>query len=228
MPDNPALGCGTSQEQFRTAAWLDVLLSLHRHPALPAAAIAWHAWHTIAPFQYGGGGIGRLLVPAFLSQQGKISAPILCLSVGLRELRWLHRDHRPLSEWIHDFCGAVRLAADRGLETHRRLTLARSMMARHLEGRRRSSRFPALAELALHYPLLSAPMVAKELRITQQGAAGLLEALVQTGAVQELTGRSRYRAYGDAALQHPGADRCWPAPDKEDDTGQPCRAGCQR
>ena len=71
-------------------------------------------------------------------------------------------------------------------------------------------------------------MVAKELRITPQGAAGLLEALVQTGAVQELTGRSRYRAYGDAALQHPGADRYWPAPDKEDDTGQPCRAGCQR
>jgi hypothetical protein len=39
-------------------------------------------------------------------------------------------------------------------------------------------------------------MVAEKLKISQQAAGTLLEEFVGAGAVRELTGRSRFRAFG--------------------------------
>lgn len=182
--------------ESHVAEWLDLLVELDRFPALPAAAIALHAWDAVEPFQQGNATIGRLLASVLLWRRGKAHGLVLCPSVGLKGLRWLDRRGLPLSPWIDEFCQAVVLAADHGLERHRRLKLAQQMMGRQSAGRRRSSRLPALAQLVLDYPLVSAPMAAKQLGMTQEGASGLLDQLVKAGIVRELTGRSRFRAFG--------------------------------
>lgn len=63
-------------------------------------------------------------------------------------------------------------------------------------GRKTTFHLPALAHLVLEEPLVSAPMIAKKLGTTQSTAIRLMGELVGTGAVRELTGRSRFRAYG--------------------------------
>jgi hypothetical protein len=176
--------------------WLALLPALEAFPALPAAAVAWHAWEAIEPFQRHNATLGRLLAPVLLWQRGKIDGQILCLGAGLKRLRWLPRQGRPLQAWIEEFCQAVALAAQQGLKAHQQLQLAEALMTRRLEGRRRSSRLPDVARLVLDHPLVSAPMVAEKLKISQQAAGSLLEEFVGAGALRELTGRSRFRAFG--------------------------------
>ena len=180
----------------RVAEWLDSLGELDRFPALPAAAIALHAWAALEPFQHGNGTIGRLLTSLIFWRRGLAQGLTFCPSVGLKGLQWLDRRGLPLAAWIEDFCKATIIAAEHGLERHRRLQLAQQLLARQAAGRRRSSRLPALAQLVLGNPLVSAPMASKELEMTQEGATGLLDQLVKAGVLREMTGRARFRAYG--------------------------------
>jgi predicted transcriptional regulator len=62
-----------------------------------------------------------------------------------------------------------------------------------LKGKRSTSRLPDLVSLVLSRPLISIPLAAKELRVSPQAVEGMLKEL---GALRELTGRGRYRAWG--------------------------------
>ncbi len=183
---------------IRLEDWLYLLPALEALPALPATAIALHAWNHIQPFQHQNETLGRQLAPSLLWQRQKINGQVLCLSVGLKALRWFDRPVVPLDTWIKEFCRAVTRAAHEGLTRLQELTLAEAQLARRLEGRRKSSRLPALARLILEEPLISAPMVAKKLDMSQQAAGTMIEDFVSTGALRELTGRSRFRAYAIA------------------------------
>ena len=67
------------------------------------------------------------------------------------------------------------------------------MMSLKLKGRRATSRLPALVDLILSKPPISVPLAAKELKVSPQAVESMLKDL---GAVRELTGRGRYRAWG--------------------------------
>ena len=101
----------------------------------------------------------------------------------------------PPERGIADILDAIGNAAVHGLETHRRLMLARTALARPLAGRRRSSHLAALAALLLRHPVVSAPMAARHLGLSQRGATLLIDALLHAGCVRERTGRTRYRAF---------------------------------
>ena len=58
--------------------------------------------------------------------------------------------------------------------------------------RRKHSKLPALVDLVLARPLVSAGMIAAELGITPRAAQDLVAAL----GLREITGRGRYRAWG--------------------------------
>lgn len=83
-------------------------------------------------------------------------------------------------------------AAEIGLKEHDRLTLAKTMMDRKLEGRRTSSKLPELVKLVMARPLISVGMVAKTLEVTPQGARRIVQEL----GLREMTGRGRFRAWG--------------------------------
>ncbi len=180
----------------RLIEWLGELAALDRLPAIPAAAMVLQAWHRIEPLQYGSGALGRLLVPVYLWHRGKTTGQSLCLSVGLKGLRWHYSPELPLGAWLHDICRAIAESARHGLALHQKLALASTQIDRRLEGRRRSSRLSDLARLIYKRPLVSAPLVAKELKISQTAATGLLKDLTDGGVIREMTGRARFRAYG--------------------------------
>ena len=73
-----------------------------------------------------------------------------------------------------------------------RLGQAREQMERKVRGRRSSSSLPAVIDLILARPIVSAATVAQAADVTPRGALNLLAEL----GVRECTGRGRYRAWG--------------------------------
>lgn len=79
-----------------------------------------------------------------------------------------------------------------GSRNHDRWLTARTLLARKLAGRRSTSRLPALLDYVLTRPIVSAGMIAEELRITPRAAQDLVASL----GLRVATGRGRYRAWG--------------------------------
>jgi hypothetical protein len=179
----------------RIAAWLRLTADLACLPALPAAALAFHAWSADPPVGHGGGILGRLLIPVMLQARGKTRHHALAFATGLQKVWPRPRRGTPPEEEIAEILAAIANAAAHGLEAHHRLMLAKTALARPLAGRRRSSRLAALAALILRYPVISAPMAARQLGLSQRGATLLIDELVRAGCVRESTGRTRYRAF---------------------------------
>ena len=83
-------------------------------------------------------------------------------------------------------------AAEAGLKDHDRWLTARTLLARKLDGRRSTSRMPVLLDYVMSSPIVSAGMIAAELRVTPRAAQDLVAEL----GLREATGRGRYRAWG--------------------------------
>lgn len=184
-----------SSAEERIAAWLRLTADLAALPALPVAALAFQAWSADPPVEHGGGVLGRLLIPVMLRARGKTRHHALAFALGLQTIWPRPRRGAPPETGIADILDALGSAAVHGLEAHHRLILAKAALARPLAGRRRSSHLAALAALFLHYPVISAPMAARQLGLSQRGVTLLIDELVRAGCVQERTGRTRYRAF---------------------------------
>jgi hypothetical protein len=182
-------------EEDRIAAWLRLIADLDTLPALPAAALAFHAWTVEPPVRRGGGVLGRLLIPVMLRARGKTRHHALIFATGLQKVWPRPQRGAPFASGIGDILEAIAHAAAHGLEAHHRLVLAKAALARPLAGRRSSSHLAALADLLLGHPLVSAPMAARHLGLSLRGATLLIEELVRAGCVCERTGRARYRAF---------------------------------
>ncbi len=178
-------------EDERLAEWRAILDRTRSLPPTLAAAIAAQAWSEIAPLQHTHW-LGRLLAAALLRERGKARAHLPCMSEGLKAIPRERR--RP-----HDAAGRLRVeleaiaaAADAGLKSHDRWLAARTILTRKLAGRRSTSRLPGLLDYVLTRPIVSAGMIAEELRITPRAAQDLVAEL----GLREATGRGSYRAWG--------------------------------
>lgn len=180
-------------EDQRLADWLAVVDRLRGEnmPAVLSAAIAWEAWQDIEPLQHQHW-LGPLLVAALLRQRGKIGSHLFCLNAGLRIVPRDRRRARDRTTRLLAVLDAFAEAAAAGLKEHDRLVRAKNQMERRLRNRRSTSSLPALIELVLARPVVSAGLIAAELKISQRAALGLVSEL----AVREVTGRGRYRAWG--------------------------------
>ena len=78
-----------------------------------------------------------------------------------------------------------------GQKAHDRWLLARELLECKLAGGRKHSKLPALIDLVLARPLVSASLIAAELGITPRAAQDLVAEL----SLREVTGRGRYRAW---------------------------------
>lgn len=178
-------------EDERLDAWRAVVDQTRNLPPILAAAIAADAWQELEPLQHTPW-LGRLLAAALLRERGKARSHLPCLHEGLKSIPRERR--RPYDE---AFRLAVQLeviaaAAEAGLKNHDRWLTARTLLVRKLGGRRSTSRLPALLDYVLTRPIVSAGMIAKELRMTPRAAQDLVAEL----GLREATGRERYRAWG--------------------------------
>lgn len=178
-------------EEDRLTQWKRVLRQCDDLPPALGATLIWDAWESLEPMQRQHW-LGSQLISAYLRARGKVASHLFAFNVGLKAVprerrRSLNRLTRLLA-----FLDALSASAASGMKEIARLTQARDLMIRRLDGRRSSSSLPATIELVLSRPIVSAPMIAKTAKVTQRGALNLIGEL----GVREVTGRGRYRAWG--------------------------------
>jgi hypothetical protein len=178
-------------EENRLADWRAAVAKTAALPPVLAAALALHAWEQIAPLQHSPW-LGRLLIPALLRGRGKTKAHLVCLAVGLRAVPRDRRRAGDQTARLVAFADALAAVAEAGLKEHERWAAARALLVRKLTGRRATSRLPVLVDYVMTRPIVSAGMIAEELRITPRAAQNLVADL----GLREATGRGRYRAWG--------------------------------
>ncbi|RWH97184.1 MAG: DUF1612 domain-containing protein [Mesorhizobium sp.] len=180
-------------EDQRLADWLAVIDKLRGEnmPAVLAATVAWEAWQDIEPLQHQHW-LGPLLVAALLRERGKVASHLFCLHAGLRLIARERRKAPVRTTRLLAGLDAFAETAAAGLKELDRLALAKGQMERRLKKRRKNSSLPALIELVLARPVVSAGLIAAELKVSQRAALGLVAEL----GIREVTGRGRYRAWG--------------------------------
>lgn len=178
-------------EGDRLFQWRQVMKNVEDLPAALAAAILYDAWENLEPMQ-NQHWLGGHLVSAYLRGLGKVASHLPAFHVGLKAIPRERRRARGRAERLLAFLDALAATADSGMREVVRLQQARAQMDRKLKGRRLSSRLPAVVELVLARPMVSAAMVARAANVTPRGALNLILEL----GVREMTGRGRYRAWG--------------------------------
>ncbi|TAY05801.1 DUF1612 domain-containing protein (plasmid) [Rhizobium leguminosarum] len=179
-------------EDVRLDEWRAVLRQVENLPAVLQAIIALDAWSEISVLQHAPW-LGRLLAASILRQAGiTTGAPLAAINTGLKSIPVDQRRHRDRESRLLAVAHGLIAAAEIGMKEHDRLVLARTLFERKLEGRRTSSKLPALVELVMARPLVSAKMVAKTLEVTPQAARRIVLEL----GLREMTGRGRFRAWG--------------------------------
>jgi hypothetical protein len=191
-----AAAVATADDAEALAAWFEIERATPAGwPALLRAAVLMECWALINPLPQRSY-LGAVLVNAVLAQAGRLRRHRLAIEHGRRALAAAER-RRPaqgtaearVGWWLAVFGEAAR-AARAELD---QLRLAHQVAARHARGRRSSSRLPQLISLLAERPLVTAPMVAERLGVSQQAARGLIAEL--GGSISEITGRRRFRAW---------------------------------
>jgi hypothetical protein len=178
-------------QDARLDEWRDVVRQAENLPAVQAI-IALDAWNELSVLQHAPW-LGRLLAASILRQVGVTSGTHLAaINLGLKTIPVDRRRSRDRETRLRAIAHGLSAAAEIGIKEHDRLTLARRMFERKLEGRRASSKLPELVELVMAKPLVSAGMVAKTLEVTPQAARRIVLEL----GLREMTGRGRFRAWG--------------------------------
>lgn len=179
-------------EDARLDEWRSVLRQVEHLPAVLQAVVALDAWHELSVLQHAPW-LGRLICASILRQAGITSgAHLAAINIGLKTIPVDRRRHRDHETRLLAIAHGLLAAADIGMKEHDRLSLAKTMMDRKLEGRRTSSKLPELVELVMARPLVSAGMVARTLDVTPQAARRIVLEL----GLREMTGRGRFRAWG--------------------------------
>lgn len=173
--------------------WLDVVKRTSSWPAVAAAAVAWHAWldlnlYTRQPW------LGLIMAASILRARGLTSC-LLPLAGGFRQSRFRPQGREGPAARLDGFCRVLEEALALAHKDLDRLILARELMGRVTAKTRSNSRLPELVDLFLSRPLVTVPLAAKLLKATPK-AIDLMLGQLGGALPRELTGRTRYRAWG--------------------------------
>lgn len=189
--DTEQLSYENALRSEKIAGWLNVVAQTDSLPPTLAAVITEDAWTEIEPMGFDRGE-GRLMAAALLKLRRKTTSHPALWSVGARTVsRSLRRDQKPIIRYTAGLT-ALRAGADEGLRRHQTWLAAKRLLERKVRGRRSTSHLPALIDLLVARPLVSASMISKELHVSHRAALGLIAEL----EVREMTGRDRFRAWG--------------------------------
>ncbi len=178
-------------EDARLGQWRAAVDQTSGLPPTLAAAMLAALWDDIEPLQHAPW-LGRLLAASLLRQRGKTRSHLLCVNAGARAVPRLRLRQADSNSKILYWLAAILAAAEQGLKDHDRWLLARASRAGALKGRRGNSHLPQALDLALAKPIVTAEMLAEELKISTRAGQNLIAEL----GLRELTGRRRYRAWG--------------------------------
>jgi hypothetical protein len=173
--------------------WLDLIKRTSHWPAVAAAAVAWNAWldlnlYTRQPW------LGLTMAASILRARG-LTNHLLPLAAGFKQSKFRPQGREGAREKLEGFCQVIDEALSIANKDLDRLILARELMNRVTRECRSNSKLPGLVELFLSRPLVTVPLAAKLLKVTPK-AVDLMLAQLGGALPRELTGRTRYRAWG--------------------------------
>lgn len=183
---------------------MDALLSYVRaggsYHDLVDTALVHYQFETVHPFGDGNGRLGRILVALQLYDRGYLSAPNLYLSEYLNRnkeayverMRAVSKDGK-WEEWLSFFVTGVKLQAREAYERSLELRDLRQEYERRYADTDRTDARLALA--VFENPYVTAPDVAETLDVTRPTAYRAVNALVEDGVLEEVTGKQRNKEY---------------------------------
>ena len=175
-------------------------------PAIVRAGLAHAQFETIHPFLDGNGRVGRLLISFILREAGLLARSVLYISLHLKRERDRYYDllgqirvNGDWEAWLEFFIEGVRITAEDGIRTARRLTETFERDRARIEqaGRRAGSALRA-HEALKQRPTLSIARIAEQTGLSIPAASSAVDLLLQLGIVREMTGRRRGRVFGYA------------------------------
>jgi hypothetical protein len=179
-------------EADRLSQWRERLEETRNLPPLIAAGLTLDDWEAIEPLQRSAW-LGSLLAADLLRARGKARHHLPALHAGFRHAKYRRIRQHDLASRLIAFAQAIEAMAKADSKELDRLTLARELLLRKCSGKRGNSKLPDLVELCLNSPVVTVPLAAKELGISQQAATLMIGEL--SSNLRELTGRGRYRAW---------------------------------
>lgn len=168
-------------------------------PDLVQCAIIHAQFETIHPFVDGNGRLGRLIVPLFLIERGRLSQPLLYLSAYLESHR---RDYYTLLqrirtegdwlEWLRFFLNGVTETATAAVKQASRLM---DLRERYRLGLRNKPTAQALVDELFLNPYVTVARAAATLGVSHPAARTAIILLQSQGILEEITGRAWGRVF---------------------------------
>lgn len=172
-------------------------------PLLIKAALVHVQFETIHPFLDGNGRVGRLLITFMLCAQEALQAPTLYLSLYFKRHRQQYydllqrvREKGDWEAWVEFFLTGVKETSDQAYQTATRLLKLMDSDRKKLEnlGRPAASALRVFQYLQKQ-PLISVPIVAKELNISPPTVRKSIGHLEDEGILREISGKQRDKRY---------------------------------
>ena len=160
-------------------------------------------FETIHPFLDGNGRVGRLLIFLMLCENGFISAPILYLSLYLKQNRTMYyellqqvRENGTWETWLEFFLQGVTSTAKQASSTIEKINglFEKDMLMIDALGKARFS-VEKVFEHLKKLPQVSVAVLSQELKMSEPTARVALQHLQQLNIVEEISGKKRNRTY---------------------------------
>jgi Protein of unknown function (DUF1612)/HTH DNA binding domain len=190
MPEDPK-GFTAAIDPHALTDWRHVVARTHKLPAAIAAAVVWDAWLTLLP-EHRGTWRAPLLASLMLRARALTTSYLLPIDTGRRFAPYRRHAAHDLRTRILGMLGWLETGVIRATTELDALMLAAAVMRRRIAGRR-GDRLAHLVDLFLARPLVSIPMAARHLRVSQQAMQKMIAKLGSTP--REMSGRLRYRVW---------------------------------
>ncbi|MCC8369150.1 MAG: Fic family protein [Rickettsia endosymbiont of Oxypoda opaca] len=172
-------------------------------PVLVKAGLAHVQFETIHPFLDGNGRLGRLLITLLLCHHKMFDAPILYLSLYLKQNRHIYyellqevRLHGNWETWLEFFLEGVYQSAMQAIQT---ANLINQLFEKDTAKVEAVGRARFVCKQVLEYmkllPQVNVLMLARELNITAPTARHALELMRKLEILQEISGKKRDKVY---------------------------------
>lgn len=172
-------------------------------PDLIRIALIHYQFETIHPFLDGNGRVGRLLITLYLVNRKILKQPILYLSDFFERNRALYYDnlmrvrtHNDLSQWLKFFLVGVKETAKNGVLVFDRILQLQKELPERLKklGSRASDGLKVVDHL-YSQPIIGVNQVEGIIGKSNVTAYKLINGLVETGILHEISGMQRNRLY---------------------------------
>lgn len=183
-------------------AWEVWLNSESFLPAPIRCALAHYQFEALHPFGDGNGRVGRLVVLLQLLMAGSLSEPAISLSPWLLRRRTEYQDHLltvsqtgDWNPWVTFFCRALSDQAQIAVGVVSQLMVWLANARQVLNERHWSGAIASVVEDLVDWPVITAPFVAAEYKVSAVTAKSVVDRLLEVGILKEMTGRPYKRVF---------------------------------